>query len=67
RATGDHARLGEGHAANDGSFDIPLDPAPWPLESITGDAYKTLNTTLECRAGAGPWTQPLRPPRVGIN
>jgi hypothetical protein len=67
RATSDHSKLGEGRATAGGSFDIPLDASPWPLDSITGDVYKTLNTTLECRAGTGPWTQPLRPPRVGIN
>lgn len=67
RATSDDQRLGEGRAADEGSFDIALDPARWPLESITGDAYQTLNTTLECRAGNGPWVQPLRPPRVAIN
>lgn len=67
RATGDEGRLGEGRASGDGSFDISLDAGNWPLGEITGDAYQTLNTTLECRAGTGPWTQPLRPPRVAIN
>ena len=47
--------------------DIPLDPDLWPLDTISGAAYQTLNATLECRAGTGPWVQPLRPPRVAIN
>jgi hypothetical protein len=67
RATSDDRRLGEGRAAGDGSFDIPLDPESWPLDTISGTAYQTLNATLECRAGTGPWIQPLRPPRVAIN
>jgi hypothetical protein len=67
RATSDDSRLGEGRAAEDGSFDIPLDAAPWPLDSLSGAAYQQLNTMLECRASTGPWTQPLRPPRVAIN
>lgn len=67
RATSDRQRLGAGRAGDDGSFDITLDPAEWPLDGLRGAAYKTLNSTIECRAGAGPWTQPLRPPRVAIN
>jgi hypothetical protein len=67
RATSDNHVLGEGRAADDGTFDIPLDATHWPLESLTGTAYPTLNTTLECRAGTGPWVQPLRPPRVAIH
>lgn len=67
RATSDAHRLGEGRATGDGAFDIALDAATWPLDEISGAAYQTLNATLECRAGTGPWTQPLRPPRVAIN
>ncbi len=67
RATSDEQRLGEGRATGDGSFDIPLDPAIWPLDAISGSSFETLNETLECRAGTGPWVQPLRPPRVAIN
>ncbi|MDQ3549259.1 MAG: hypothetical protein M3439_10640 [Chloroflexota bacterium] len=67
RATSDERRLGEGRATGDGAFDIALAAATWPLDDISGDAYQALNTTLECRAGTGPWTQPLRPPRVAIN
>lgn len=67
RATDNQRRLGEGRATDDGSFEIALDPAAWPLDSISGDTYQTLNSTLECRAGTGPWVQPLRPPRVAIN
>lgn len=67
RSTSDDRRLGEGRAAGDGSFDILLDPAAWPLDTISGAAYQTLNATLECRADTGPWIQPLRPPRVAIN
>jgi hypothetical protein len=67
RSTSDDSRLGEGRAADDGSFDIALDPTLWPLDALTGAAYQQLNTTLECRAATGPWTQPLRPPRVAVN
>lgn len=67
RATSDNHLLGEGRAIDDGSFDITLDPAYWPLDSLTGTAFPTLNTTVECRAGTGTWIQPLRPPRVAIN
>jgi hypothetical protein len=67
RATSNDRRLGEGRATADGSFDIALDPAAWPLDTISGAAYQTLNATLECRAGTGPWVKPLRPPRVAIN
>ncbi len=67
RSTRDNDRLGDGRASGDGSFNIALDPAIWPLESISGDSYEQLNSTLECRSGTGPWVQPLRPPRVAIN
>lgn len=67
RSTSDDGRLGEGRADGDGAFDIALDANSWPLESIAGDTYEKLNATLECRAGTGPWVQPLRPPRVAIN
>ena len=67
RATDNDRRLGEGRAAADGSFDIALDATTWPLDNITRDSYQQLNTTVECRAGTGPWTEPLRPPRVVIN
>jgi|GEM_PF-1773224 len=67
RATSDNTPLGDGRSAEDGSFDIALDATHWPLDTITGETYQQLNTTLECRASTGPWTQPLRPPRVAIN
>ena len=67
RSTADDLRLGDGRAAADGSFNIALDPATWPLDNISGESYQQLNATLECRAGTGPWVQPLRPPRVAIN
>lgn len=67
RATSNEQRLGEGRASGDGSFDIALDPEIWPLDAISSGAFESLNETLECRAGTGPWIQPLRPPRVAIN
>jgi hypothetical protein len=67
RTTDDRRALGQGRAAADGSLRIELDAAPWPLESLTGDAWQTLNQTLECRAESGPWVQPLRPPYVAVN
>lgn len=67
RTNPDKRPLGEGEARDDGSIVLPLDASPWPLESLSGDAWKTLNDTLECRAGTGPWVQPLRQPRIAIN
>jgi hypothetical protein len=59
--------LGQGIANADGSFEILLDPAPWPLESLGNDLYNQLNSSIECRAGgSGPWVRPLRPPRVSV-
>ncbi len=67
RAMSDKRSLGEGEARDDGSVQLLLDNSLWPLESLTGDAWKSLNNTLECRAGTGPWVQPLRQPRIAIN
>jgi hypothetical protein len=61
-----HLRLGEGTAGEDGSFRVQLDPSPWPLESLGGDLYNQLNSSVECRAGTGDWVRPLRPPRVSV-
>ena len=67
RRTADKQALGEGEARDDGSIALPLDASAWPIESLSGDAWKTLNDSLECRAGSGPWVQPLRQPRIAIN
>ena len=67
RAADGHQRLGRATAGDDGSFDVELDPAPWPLDSLTGDGAKTINDRVECRAGSGDWVTPLRQPRVRIN
>lgn len=67
RATEGRQRLGRATANDDGSFDVDLDPAPWPLDSLTGDGAKTINDRVECRAGDGAWVTPLRQPRVRIN
>lgn len=61
-----HLRLGEGVAADDGSFRVDLNPSPWPLESLGSDLYNQLNSSIECRAGTGDWVRPLRPPRVSV-
>lgn len=66
RSAGDRRRLGEGTADDNGSFDVAIDPSAYPREKLTGDTYNQLNGTIECRAGDGPWVQPLRPPRVAI-
>lgn len=67
RATDSHQRLGRATAGDDGSFDVVLDAAAWPIESLTGEGAKTLNERVECRAGSGDWVTPLRQPRVRIN
>jgi hypothetical protein len=58
--------IGQGVANADGSFTIPLDASPWPLDSLGNDLYNQLNSSVECRAGNGPWVRPLRPPRVSV-
>jgi hypothetical protein len=67
RVASSKQRIGQGEAGDDGSFDITLDAATWPLESLSRDGYTQLNKTLECRAGSGDWVTPLRQPRVKIN
>lgn len=67
RRTSDQLSLGEGESRDDGSIALPLDASTWPVEALTGDAWKTLNDSLECRAGSGPWVNPLRQPRIAIN
>lgn len=67
RTTSDKRSLGEGEARDDGSVALPLDASPWPIDALGGDAWKTLNDSLECRAGTGSWVQPLRQPRVAIH
>jgi hypothetical protein len=67
RATSGKQRIGQGEAGGDGAFDVSLDAAQWPLDTLTRDGYATLNQTLECRAGTGDWVHPLRQPRVKIN
>lgn len=65
-ATQPNLRLGDGTAADDGSFRVDLDSSPWPLDSLGSDLYNQLNSSIECRAGTGEWVQPLRPPRVSV-
>ena len=67
RAADGNLRLGRATASDDGSFNVQLDPSPWPLETLTGDGAKTLNDRVECRSGSGDWVSPLRQPRVRIN
>jgi len=66
RAVDGHQRLGRATVNSDGSFDVALDPGPWPIDSLTGDGAKTINARVECRAGSGDWVKPLRQPRVRI-
>lgn len=67
RRAADHDwRLGDGEAAADGSFDIPLDARPFPLDEISSETFNTLNDAVQCRAESGPWVSPLRQPRIAI-
>jgi hypothetical protein len=66
RSTGDkRAALGQASVNDDGSFELPLDAATFPISAIKGD-FMALNRSLECRAGSGRWVSPLRPPLVAI-
>jgi hypothetical protein len=66
RTTGDErVPLGRADANEDGSFEIALDDAAYPMNELSGD-FMDLNRTLECRADGGPWVSPLRPPLVAI-
>lgn len=67
RATDGGQRLGRDTARSNETIRIKLDPAPWPLDTLTGDGAATINDRVECRVGDGDWVHPLRQPRVRIN